>query len=130
MVYTMTSILKQVQRALNQRRNSQFLFALHPSQQADTGVSPSDLQSLAFGPSDTRERMEAMAGAHGLAPDALNREHWREVDMARACTHCGERRVCTKWLSGKRQDLAASDFCPNAAQFAELAKTPDPDRPA
>ena len=68
----MTSILKQVQRALNQRRNSQFLFALHPSQQADTGVSPSDLQSLAFGPSDTRERMEAMAGAHGLAPDALN----------------------------------------------------------
>ncbi len=126
----MTSIIKQVHRALNQRRNSQFLFALNPSQQADVGVSPSDLQSVASGPSDTRARMEAMAGAHGLAPDVLNREHWREVDMARTCTHCGQRRVCTKWLDGKRRDLAASDFCPNAHQFAELAKMPDPDQSA
>ena len=119
----MTSVLKRVRRMLNQHRDGQFLFALNSSQQSDVGISSTDLQSLASCPSDTRARMEAMAGAHGLAPDALSREHWREVDMARACGHCGRRRVCSKWLAGKRDDLSASDFCPNAPHFAELAKS-------
>ncbi len=119
----MTSIVKRVRRMLDQRRDSQFLFALNSAEQPGVGISSTDLQSLSSAPTDTRDRMEAMAEAHGLAPDALNREHWREVDMARACGHCGQRRVCSKWLAGKRGDLSASDFCPNASQFAELAKT-------
>lgn len=123
----MTTILKRVRRMLDQRRDSQFLFALNSSQQSDVGISSTDLQSLASGPADTRARMEAMAKTHGLAPEALSREHWREVDMARACGHCGERRVCNKWLAGKRGDLTAGDFCPNAPQFAELAKSSESD---
>lgn len=119
----MTSVVKRVRRMLNQRRDSQFLLALDSSQQSDVGISSTDLQSLASCPADTRARMEAMAKAHGLAQDALNREHWREVDMARACGHCGRRRVCSKWLAGKRGDLSANDFCPNAPHFAELAKS-------
>lgn len=119
----MSSILKRVRRMLDQRRDSQFLFALNSAERSDVGISSTDLKSLASCPSDTRARMEAMAGAHGLAPEVLSHEHWREVDMARACGHCGERRVCSKWLAGKRGDLAASDFCPNAPQFAELAKS-------
>ena len=124
-VTVMTSISKRVHRMLNQRRDNQFLFALNSAEHSDVGISSTDLQSLASCPSDTRARMEAMAAAHGLAPDALSREHWREVDMARACGHCGKRRVCSKWLAGKRGDLSASDFCPNAPQFAELAKSSD-----
>ncbi len=121
----MTSVLKRVRRMLDQRRDGQFLVALNSAQQSDVGVSPTDLQSLSSGPADIRARMEAMAEAHGLAPDALSREHWREVDMARACGHCGQRGVCAKWLAGKRSDLSAGDFCPNAPQFAELAKSSD-----
>lgn len=119
----MTSIIKRLRRMLNQNRDRQFLLALDSSQQSDVGISSTDLQSMASCPSDTRARMEAMARAHGLAPDVLSREHWREVDMARACGHCGQRRVCSNWLAGKRGDLAAGDFCPNAPQFAELAKS-------
>ena len=119
----MTSVLKRVRRMLNQRRDGQFLFALNSSQQSDVGISSTDLQSLSSCPTDTRDRMEAMAEAHGLEQEALSREHWREVDMARACGHCGQRRVCGKWLAGKRGDLSASDFCPNAPHFAELAKS-------
>ncbi len=122
-VNTVTSILKRVRRALSQHRDRQFLLALDGSQQSDVGVSSTDLHSLASRPADTRERMEAMARAHGLAPEMLGREHWRQVDMARACGHCGQRGVCRKWLTGKRRDLAARDFCPNAPQFEELANS-------
>ena len=121
----MTSVLKRVRRMLDQRRDSQFLFALNSAEQSDVGISSTDLQSLSSGPADTRDRMEAMAEAHGLAPGILSREHWREVDMARACGHCGQRRVCSKWLAGKRGDLAPGDFCPNAPHFSELAQSSD-----
>ena len=121
----MMSVLKRVHRMLDQRSDARFLSTLNPSQQTEVGISATDLGSLTSGPADTRARMEAMAAAHGLVQEDLGREHWREVDMARACGHCGQRRVCAKWLAGKRQDLSVSDFCPNAAHFADLKQSPD-----
>jgi len=124
-VIGMNSLFERVRRKLNQRRDGQFVLGLSGSQQSDFGISNTDLQSLVSNPSDTRSRMEAMAKAHGLDPKVLSHDHWREVDMARTCGHCGERRTCSKWLSGKRQELAASSFCPNSHQFSELAKLTD-----
>ncbi len=118
----MATVLKRLRGLLQQYRDRQFLLGLGGSRQSDVGLSSTDLHSLASCPSDTRARMEAMARAHGLAPQALGFERWREVDMARACGHCRQRRVCRNWLAGRRADLVARDFCPNALQFAELAR--------
>ena len=117
----MSTLIARIQKWLREQQDRQYLAQSGSREIADLGISTTDLETLAASPGDTRQRMEAMAKAHGLDADLLDSEHWRQVDMARACGQCGDREQCRRWLGGKDVDTPPSEFCPNARHFAELA---------
>ncbi len=119
----MSGLVKSVKRWLKQQQDADFLRTLPACGWADLGADKGDMMQITSGPSCVRERMRAMAAAYGLEPSALSSEHWREVDMARACATCRSTRACKRWLKGPNLDIAEAGFCPNKAHFSELSGT-------
>lgn len=116
----MFEIVKRLAGQLKGSSDRTFLEEMTAAMRADIGLSTTDVSWLSSAAGDTRARMEAMAGAHGLSADELTAERWREMDMARACGHCGDRRMCRSWLDGDRTGAGPDSFCPNASHFAEM----------
>jgi hypothetical protein len=102
-------------------QDRQYLQCLSDVQLPDIGISRADLMAAMAAPKDTPERMQSMAAAHGLPRDAVDKEHWRSLDIARACGQCRERAICKRWLNGQEGKIGADAFCPNAKHYAELA---------
>ncbi|MEM1199484.1 MAG: DUF6455 family protein [Pseudomonadota bacterium] len=119
----MSGLVKSVQLWLKQQQDADFLRSLPSYGWADLGGEKGDLMQIASGHSCVRERMRAMAAAYGLEPSDLSKDHWREVDMARACATCPSTRACKRWLKGPNFELADAGFCPNKAHFCELSGT-------
>ena len=119
----MTGPVKAVKRWFRQQKDADYLSGLTTPGWADLGADKRDFQQIASGPSCVRERMRAMAAAYGLEPSDISREHWREVDMARACATCPATRACKRWLKGPNLEIAQAGFCPNRHHFSELSGT-------
>jgi len=117
----MIALIKKLAGRLGQPANTTFLNTLKTHQQTEAGVQPAEVGLFSFGAADIKARMDGMAKAHGVQPGAVSAERWRELDMVRACQHCGNRRACRKWLNGERDGIMPDSFCPNAGQYAELA---------
>ena len=117
----MSGLLKRMRRWLRDEQDRQYLSQVGDQALMDCGVSRADFLTAIDAPKDTRSRMDAMAKAHGLPADAIDSEHWRALDMARACSQCGDRPMCKRWLNGQEDEVGANAFCPNAEHFAELA---------
>jgi len=115
------SIRQSLHNWMVKRNDRKYVSGLDAPQTSDLGMSKADLAGLLDAPADTRERMEAMARAHGLDPDVIGRDHWRETEIAQACSHCGERKLCGKWFKGKAPGVRAEEFCPNAGHYAQMA---------
>ncbi len=117
----MRGLLQRVGKWLRDNQERQYLQGLSNVELMDCGYSRADMMTALAAPKDTRQRMQSMATAYGLPPDALNKEHWRAMDIARACGQCRERAMCRRWLNGQQTDVSADEFCPNAEHFAEMA---------
>jgi hypothetical protein len=115
----MLGLVDAVRRWLRHERDLTYVRDMDELELIDLGLCRSEALDLAGAPADTRERLEAMAWARGLPVAAIDAEHWRAADMARACAQCGERRRCRRWLRGRRSDDPEA-FCPNAGHFADL----------
>jgi hypothetical protein len=118
----MIALIKKLAGRKGQPADKAFLNTLNNAQRSEAGLHTADIGLLSFGAKDVKARMGAMAEAHGVQPDALTAERWRELDMVRTCQHCGNRRACRKWLNGDRDGIMPDSFCPNAGQYAELAR--------
>lgn len=88
--------------------------------EADLAIARSELAELPSAPCDTRRKMEAMAAVFGLSPGAISKERWRQLDLARTCGHCDNRRECARFLSQGGTADEAVRFCPNAHHYLEL----------
>lgn len=117
----MSGLLQTVRKWMRDQQDRQFLARLNDQELMDCGVSRADFLTAVGAPKDTRARMDAMAKTHGLPADAIDSEHWRALDMARACSQCGDRPMCKRWLRGDDDHVGAEVFCPNSEHFAELA---------
>lgn len=115
------SIRQSLHNWMVKRNDRKYVSGLDAPQTSDLGLSRTDLTGLLDAPTDTRERMEAMARARGLDPEVIGREHWRETEIARACSHCGERKLCARWFKGKAPGVRSEEFCPNAEHYAQMA---------
>ncbi|MEM8686067.1 MAG: DUF6455 family protein [Pseudomonadota bacterium] len=119
----MSGLVRSVKLWLKQQQDADFLKSMPSYGWADLGADRGDLLQMASGASNIAERMHAMAAAYGLQPSDISKEHWREVDMARACAACAQTRACKRWLKGPNLTLSHAGFCPNQAHFAELSGT-------
>ncbi len=117
----MAGLFQWLGKWLQDQQERQYLQGMSGVELMDCGLSRADLMTALAAPKDTRSRMLSMAAAHGLSRDALDKEHWRALDMARACGQCPERAICKRWLNGKEDDIGADEFCLNAKHYAELA---------
>lgn len=118
----MIALIKKLAGRFGQPADKAFLNTLNNSQRSEAGLHTVDIGLLSFGTKDIKARMGGMADAYGVQPDAISAERWRELDMVQACQQCGNRRACRKWLNGDRDGIMPDSFCPNAAQYAELAR--------
>ena len=117
----MAGLFQWLGKWLQDQQERQFLQGMSGLELMDCGLSRADLMTALAAPKDTRVRMQSMAATHGLPRDALDKEHWRALDMARACGQCRERALCKRWLNGQEDDIGADAFCPNVKHYAELA---------
>ena len=117
----MTGLSHWVGRWLQKHQERQYLHRLTDLELKDAGLSRADFMTALAAPADTRQRMLSMAAAYGLPGVALDNEHWRALDIARACGQCGERAKCRRWLTGLEQNYDPATFCPNAEHYKELA---------
>jgi hypothetical protein len=117
----MSGLLQTVRKWMRDQEERQYLDQLDDQALMDCGVSRADFLTAIGAPKDTRARMDAMARAHGLPVEAIDSERWRALDMARACSQCGDRQMCKRWLMGVEDEVGAEAFCPNSEHFAELA---------
>lgn len=115
------SIRQSFRNWMIKRNDRKYVNGLDTPQTSDLGLSKPELAAFLDAPGDTRERMEAMARAHGLDPEAIGREHWRETEIARSCGHCGERKLCSRWFKGKAPNVRSEEFCPNAGHYSQMA---------
>lgn len=91
---------------------------------ADLGLAPDDARTLMRARPTVGTQTAAMAERLGLTQDDLQKEHWRAVDMARACAQCDSANHCARFLAGKKTTFTI-EACPNFDLFVELA-TEDP----
>ena len=117
----MTGLLQWVGKWLQENQERQYLHGLGSAELMDVGISRPDFMTALAAPEDPRERMLSMAAAYGLPSAAVDRDHWRALDIARACAQCRERVTCKRWLNGLEENIEASAFCPNADHYNELA---------
>ena len=116
----MKMLARKIQQMLERGRDRQFIVGLTAADYADAGISESDRGWISNAPSDTRERMEAMASSLGLDPSAISRDRWRELEMGQACSQCGDVRTCRKYLAGKPVSEGPNTFCPNFQRFQDM----------
>jgi hypothetical protein len=116
----MTSIVQQIRQMLAQNKDRQFILGLSGSELTETGLGASDRGWVINAPRDTRERMEAMARSLGVDPVEIGRDRWREMEMGQACSQCGDRRSCRKYLAGEPVSEGPNTFCPNFQRFQDL----------
>lgn len=116
----MKTVVQRVREMLNQNRDRQFVMALGGSELSDAGLARADLDWITHAPADTRKRMEAMGESLGVTPEDINRDRWQEMDMARACSQCGDVRTCRKYLKGEQVGKGPDTFCPNFQRFQQL----------
>ena len=116
----MTRFWDRVSDWFSTDQDRDFIDNIKPWQEADLGRSRHDLSDLSKAPCDTRQKMEAMAAVFGLSPADISREHWREVDIARACGHCSNRRECSRFLRDGGSLDKARKFCPNYHYYEEM----------
>lgn len=121
----MIALIKKLAGRFGRLSDEAFLETLNNHQQTDVGIQTADIGLFSFGAEDIKARMGGMAEAYGVQPGAVSAERWRELDMVRACQHCGSRKACRKWLNGDRDGIMPDSFCPNASQYAELARNAD-----
>ncbi len=117
----MAGLFQWVRKWLQDQQERQYLQGMSGVELMDCGISRADLMTAMAAPKDTRARMQSMTAAYGLPRDALDKEHWRALDMARACGQCRERAMCKRWLNSREESFGADAFCPNAKHYAELA---------
>ena len=109
---------------LDRQRDAEYLKSSPQPALSDLGLCRSEASGLADAPSDTRQRMEAMADTYGLDGSDINAERWRAVDMARTCATCACVSQCRRWLRQEQHDVEDAGFCPNADRFRDLAGLP------
>lgn len=119
------SVLQNLHHWVVNQKDRQFADQMTASDNADLGLSKTDLQDLLAAPRGTRGRMEAMARTYGLQSERLGDDHWREVDMARACGTCEATSQCKRWLKQGDAYGPAAEFCPNAKHYLELVVAND-----
>ena len=119
----MKTVVQRVREMLNQNRDRQFVMAHGGSELSDAGLARADLDWITHAPADTRKRMEAMATTLGVKPADISQDRWREMDMARACSQCGDLRTCRKFLKGEQVSKGPDTFCPNFQRFQDLLET-------
>lgn len=116
----MKTIAGKVRQMLARQRDRQFIMALGRSDLSDAGITPADRDWITNAPADTRECMEAMSRSLGLDPAEIGRDRWRELEMAQACSQCGDVRTCRKFLDGKPVNEGPNTFCPNFQRFQDM----------
>lgn len=117
----MAKFLQKVGDWFQRQSEREYLLSSSSLELIDAGISRSDFMTAMAAPTDTRERMLSMAASYGLPSDAVDREHWRALDIARSCAQCRERAACRRWLDGVEDELTPGEFCPNAERYAEMA---------
>lgn len=117
----MQNLVSMVQKWLRQQDDLNNLATAEGPALADIGLSRAEALDLAAAPLSTHRRMVTMAQAYGLSEQDIAHEHWRNVDMARTCAHCDVRSECKAWMEGDDRRAEDAGFCPNTAQFMELA---------
>lgn len=90
-------------------------------QAADMGISLSEARDFSTARRNTRSQMLQMARLFGLSERDVNRDRWRALDVARACSHCQDAKSCSSFLAGNWSTFTVAD-CPNANLYADLAK--------
>lgn len=118
----MLDIISNFRGWLQRRQDLRYLSQLDGPGLSDLGICRSDALEFANAPGDVKQRMEQMAEAHGLSPEVIWEQHWRHLDMARACSHCGSRAECKSWLRHDTEGRGKSEFCPNETHFMDLVK--------
>jgi len=87
------------------------------------GMTRDQLAHFSRLPADTTERLTAMAALFGLTGQELRRDWGSYLDIVDACGHCGARGRCASHLARPVDAGPAAQFCPNAAAYADLART-------
>ncbi len=89
----------------------------------DIGLSRSQLQHLVTMPADVPQRVAAMGQIFGLDEAKLRADPPSYVWMLERCGACGDRGACGLVLDrGELSRPRDAAFCPNAADFVDLAR--------
>lgn len=81
----------------------------------DVGITRAELDTLTAAPLDAGRQFPALAGMAGadlskFAPEAVREAAW-------ACTRCGHRDACRRWLRTGQWRDGGDMRCPNAALY-------------
>ena len=87
---------------------------------ADLGLSRDDALTFLRARPGVSQQSADMAARLGLTEADIQKEHWRAVDIARACSQCKSSKSCANFLSGRQSDFTI-EACPNFDRFVELA---------
>lgn len=90
----------------------------------DLGMTRDQLRAFARMPTDVPGRVQAMAAIFGLSEDDLKHNHAQWLELQQCCGHCQDRAACALVLErGELSRPRDAAFCPNAAEFAQMAET-------
>ncbi len=115
----MTGLLGLFDRFRNRMLTTQELDRLC----ADLAITSDDIATFAQARPGVRNQMEAMAANFGLTGKDIDAQHWRALEIVRACSTCKRAKDCKAFLAGRDGAFDPYD-CPNASHYATLgAKT-------
>jgi hypothetical protein len=115
----MTAILEKIHRWVNEGRDAAYL-AGQGRAAPDLPIDRADARRLLNSRADVRERMTDMAGRFGLTAADIDQDWGTALEVSLACGACRSEKTCRKYLEGS-SDAYPSEFCPNAAIYADLA---------
>lgn len=88
----------------------------------DLNISPADLVSLMFTPSDSLKSLNKRLAYEGLSEEALTVSHPDELrDLRRVCSLCSEKSRCARDVRHNRMATPAK-YCPNEPTLRLLAR--------
>ncbi|MDE1934755.1 hypothetical protein [Bradyrhizobium sp.] len=87
----------------------------------DLNISPTELVSLMFAPSESLESLGKRLAYEQLSEEALAVSHADELrDLRRVCSQCSEKTRCARDIRRKRM-ATPSKYCPNEPTLRLLA---------